>query len=108
MTTYGKSPETVRAIVEDRWDQAAVMPEFGEIDDGGCGFTLSPTFAAVRPALRELAARIAGSEVRPFGMSKVLDELEDTIRERLCEWAIAYTLGEYDAELAAESGTVAA
>jgi hypothetical protein len=108
MTTVGMSPEQVRAIVVDRWDQATVRPDFGEVDDGGSGIHTSPVFDQLYAATRELAARIAGGEVQPFGMSRILDETMDLIRDRLCEWAVAYTLGDFDAELAKESGTAAA
>ena len=105
MTTT-KNPEMVRALVQDRWDQAAVSPIPNE--DRASTIEPSELLNRLAAALLELAARLAGGEVVAFGMARVMDELEDTIRERLCAWAVAYTLGELDAEIAAESGTVAA
>jgi len=105
MTTT-KNPEMVRALVADRWDQATVVPVPDR--DRGSGIQPSELLDRLDAALLEFAARLAGGEVVAFGMARVMDELEDTIRERLCAWAVAYTLGELDAEIAAESGTVAA
>ena len=102
MTTTTKSPELVRTLVEDRWDQATVVPIVGP--DRGSEITTSEAYDRLDAALAELGARVAGGEVAAFGLSAVLDELHETIRVRLCEWAIDYLVTDgraYTAEQAA-------
>jgi hypothetical protein len=100
MTTYGKSPETVRALVEDRWDQMTVIA-VPSIMDSSSGIEPAPIWNQLSEILHMLGAVVAGGEVAAFGMRSVTDGLEETIRDRLCEWAIAYTLGEQTEESAA-------
>lgn len=100
MTTYRHSPEVVRAIVEDRWNQVMVIP-VPSIQDSGSGIEPSPILNQLCEILHTLGATVAGGEVAAFGMRSVTEGLEDTIRERLCEWAVAYTLGERTEESAA-------
>ncbi len=97
MTTYGNSPETVRAIVEDRWDQMTVIPEPSTFDSSS-GIVVAPIWNQLDEILHMLGAVVAGGEVGPFGLRSVTEELRETIRERLCEWATAYALGEQTKE----------
>lgn len=96
MGTYGKSPEMVRAIVEDRRDQALVEPAHHDGDTEGT-WRPEPTELSLRLtfALSEYGARLAGGEVpEGSGLTDVCLELEDIIAERLMTWAVAFSLGE--------------
>ena len=93
MTT--RTPELARALAQDRWDQAVVRPVVSR-SVSGASIETTPEWDRLSEIIHELAARTAGGEVVEFGMRSLVDGLEDTIRERVIDWAVAYMLGERD------------
>ena len=75
MSTYGKEPETVRAIVEDRWDQATTIAE-PSIRDSSSGIDSAPIYDQLDEILHMLGAVVAGGEVGSVGLRSVTDEIK--------------------------------
>lgn len=79
----------LRELVEDRWTRATQRPVRFR-DEPGIGTNTSKVYRCLHDALEELAARLVGevSATEMDGLDTVIGELEETISDRLCEWAI--------------------